>query len=83
MLAPVPPCAGECRFVRGDSVGNRAADPDLWGICGDADMQVKMALRFPNARKPQVLETWPRRGPVARAQRRDYAPFLDEVDHRP
>ena len=30
----MPPCAGECRFVRGDSVGNYAADPDLWGFCG-------------------------------------------------
>jgi hypothetical protein len=28
---------------------------------------VKMALRFPNAREPQVLETWARRGQVARA----------------
>ena len=42
-------------------MGNRTADPDLWGICGDADMQVKMALRFPSAREPQVLETWARR----------------------
>ena len=57
----MPDCAGECRIVRGLSVGDAAPDPDLWGICGDADMQVKMALRFPSAREPQVLETWARR----------------------
>ena len=31
----VPPCAGECRFVRGFCVGSRPADPDLWGFCGE------------------------------------------------
>jgi hypothetical protein len=40
MLALVPTCAGECRFVRGDFVGTRAADPDLWGFCGTADTQL-------------------------------------------
>src|SRR5882724_516882 len=34
MLAPVPPCTGECRFVRGDSVGSHRRGPDLWGFCG-------------------------------------------------
>ena len=34
MLAAVPPCAGECRFVRGFSVGTTAGDPDLWEFCG-------------------------------------------------
>ncbi len=45
MLAPVPPCAGECRFVRGDFVGNHAADPDLWGFCGAEDMQLNRVSR--------------------------------------
>jgi hypothetical protein len=40
----VPPCAGECRFVRGDSVGNYAADPDLWGFCGAT---TRSLTRFP------------------------------------
>src|ERR1035437_3965690 len=44
MLAPVSPCAGECRFVRGDSVGNYAADPDLWGFCGTT---TPSSTRFP------------------------------------
>jgi hypothetical protein len=34
MLAPVSTRAGEYRFVRGDLIGNPAADPDLWGFCG-------------------------------------------------
>jgi hypothetical protein len=33
--ATVPSYAGECRFVRGFSVGAAAGIPDLWGICGD------------------------------------------------
>jgi ESX-1-secreted protein regulator len=36
MLAAVPSCAGQCRFVRGDSVGIAAVDAGLWGFCGDA-----------------------------------------------
>jgi hypothetical protein len=36
MLAAVPSCAGQCRFVRGFSVGIAAADADLRGFCGDA-----------------------------------------------
>ncbi len=44
MLAAVPSCAGECRFVRGDSVGNYAADPDLWGFCGAT---TRSSTRFP------------------------------------
>ena len=40
----VPSCAGECRFVRGDSVGNYAADPDLWGFCGAT---TRSSTRFP------------------------------------
>jgi hypothetical protein len=36
MLAAVPSCAGQCRFVRGFSVGIAAADAELWGFCGDA-----------------------------------------------
>src|SRR5712664_3244829 len=40
MLAPVPPCAGECRSVRGFFVGIAAADADLWGFCGDAHRSV-------------------------------------------
>jgi hypothetical protein len=34
MLAAVPSCAGECRIVRGDSVGSHRRSPDLWGFCG-------------------------------------------------
>jgi len=45
MLAPVPPCAGEYRFVRGDFVGNHAADPDLWGFCGAEDTQLNQVSR--------------------------------------
>jgi hypothetical protein len=36
MLAAVPTCAGECRFVRGVFVGAIAATHELWGFCGDA-----------------------------------------------
>jgi hypothetical protein len=32
----VSDCAVECRIVRGDSVGDAAVNPDLWGFCGDA-----------------------------------------------
>ena len=49
MLAAVPPCAGECRLVRGDSVGNRAADPDLWGFCGTGDTQLTEVPKPPGA----------------------------------
>ena len=43
--APVPTCAGECRFVRGDFVGNHATDPDLWGFCGAEDTQLNQVSR--------------------------------------
>ena len=33
--ATVPSYAGECRFVRGFSVGAAAGIPELWGICGE------------------------------------------------
>ena len=36
ILAAVPPCAGECRIVRGYLVGITPVDPDLWGFCGGA-----------------------------------------------
>ena len=44
-FSAVPSCAGECRFVRGDSVGNYAADPDLWGFCGAT---TRSSTRFPS-----------------------------------
>ena len=43
-FSAVPSCAGECRFVRGDSVGNYATDPDLWGFCG---ARTRSSTRFP------------------------------------
>jgi hypothetical protein len=37
MLAAVPSCAGQCRFVRGFGVGPAGAT-ELWGFCGaDSD----------------------------------------------
>ena len=36
----MPPYAGECHFVRGDSVGNHAVDPDLWEFCGAEDTRL-------------------------------------------
>jgi len=36
MLAAMTPCAGKCRFVRGDRVGIDAGIPTLRGFCGDA-----------------------------------------------
>jgi hypothetical protein len=33
--ATMPSYAGECRFVRGFSVGAAAGIPELWGICGE------------------------------------------------
>jgi hypothetical protein len=40
----MPPCTGLCRIVRGFSVGVGAADPDLWGFCGDASAQESAVL---------------------------------------
>src|SRR5450756_117356 len=33
-LAFVPTCAGKCRHIRGNLVGDVTADPDLWDFCG-------------------------------------------------
>ena len=46
MLVAVPDNAGLCRFIRGDFVGNTAADPELWDFCGDAGRREKLALTF-------------------------------------
>jgi hypothetical protein len=55
----VPPCAGECRFVRGDSVGNYAADPDLWGFCG---ARTRSSTRLPGPRSTRATPTARRAG---------------------
>jgi hypothetical protein len=44
VLAAVPQNARLGRFVRGDFVGNAAADPELWDFCGDAGRREKLAL---------------------------------------
>jgi hypothetical protein len=63
MLAPVPTCARECRFVRGDFVGNHAADPDLWEFCGAGDAQLNEV--------PRRLERPHRAMPTARCAGQD------------
>jgi hypothetical protein len=40
--ASVPPYAGECRFVRGFSVGAAAGIPGLWGICGENGVSLRV-----------------------------------------
>ncbi len=58
MLAAVPSCAGECRFVRGSSVGTTAADPDLWGFCGVARRYVEQQVLayFPAGPRPPAAQ---------------------------
>jgi len=45
-LAGVPPCAGECRHVRGFPVWTPPEAAGLWDICGAKDSQFKLSARL-------------------------------------